>query len=67
MKRREELLAQHTYEIWKGKDDSWNTYLPTVNGGRKQLKKKRKEDIDDVCISEFILRLLQKNAFHFVR
>ena len=33
MKEREQLLAKHTYEIWKGKNNKWYTYLPDKEKG----------------------------------
>ena len=50
MQRRKDLLEKHTYNIWKGKDDYWHTYLPNEDGGRKHIKKKKEEDIKEAVI-----------------
>lgn len=46
MKEREELLKQHPYKIWEGKDGRWYTYLPDEERGRLLRKKKSKKDIE---------------------
>lgn len=40
----------HPYSITLGKDGFWHTYLPLGNSKRKAVKKKSKEDIDNVVI-----------------
>ena len=50
MKKREEILHKHKNEVWRGKDGYWRTYLPTLDGKRKLVKKKKKEDLDEVVI-----------------
>lgn len=44
-----QLLKQHTYEIWQGKDSRWRTYIPdsTMNKGRKLIVKTDKEKLLD--------------------
>lgn len=49
MQKRKEILDKHPYTIWKGKDEYWRTYLPHGNG-RKLVKKKSREDIENVVI-----------------
>ena len=34
MNKREEILEKHPYDIWKGKDGNWHTYLPDKEKGR---------------------------------
>lgn len=47
MQKREEILEKHPYEIWKGKDGYWRTYLPDKEKGRKLVKKKQKKSVED--------------------
>ena len=39
MKKREEILENHPYEIYQGKDGKWYTYI--LEQGNKRVKKKR--------------------------
>ena len=48
MNKRNELLEKHPYKIWEGKNGSWYTYLPTEGEGRKLIKKRSKDSIEDV-------------------
>lgn len=51
MKEREELLSKHPYKIWEGKNkDYWYTYLPTENNGRRQIKRKTEDSIQDAIV-----------------
>ena len=50
MKRREELLAMHTYSIWQGKDGKWFTYLPDEQKGRIQRERNTREEIEDIVV-----------------
>jgi hypothetical protein len=50
MKQREELLAQHKFKIWQGANGEWYTYLPRDDGGRKQVRRNTKEEIEDVVV-----------------
>lgn len=52
MKKREALLKKHPYEIWKGKDGKWYTYLPDTERGRILKKRVNKNDIEK-CIIEY--------------
>lgn len=45
MKEREELLSKYDRKIWQGKNGKWYTYLPSDNGGRKQIKRNSKKKI----------------------
>ncbi|MCM1201401.1 MAG: site-specific integrase [Bacteroides fragilis] len=51
--KREELLKQHTYEMWQGKDGKWYTYLPAKNGGRMLKKRKNRKDLENVLIEYY--------------
>lgn len=52
MKRRNELLNQHPYKIWIGKNGKWYTYLPNDSEEGRILKKRNsKIEIEDVVIA----------------
>lgn len=50
MNKREEYLKKHPYAISVGKDGYCRTYIPTEDGGRKQIKKKNQREVEDVVI-----------------
>lgn len=50
MSKREELLSKHKWAISQGKDGYWRTYLPDENKGRKMIKKKSREQIENEVI-----------------
>lgn len=41
MQKRNDLLEKHPYEIWRGKNDNWYTYLLDEKNGRVLKKEKR--------------------------
>ena len=46
MNKKEKILANHQYKIWKGNDNKWRTYLP--NGeGRKLVKRSTENSIKE--------------------
>ena len=51
MHKRIELLNKHPYDIWKGKNGKWYTYLPDKEKGRVLKKRNTEKDIQDVVIS----------------
>ena len=51
MSEREEILKQHPYTIYQGKDLLWYTYLPDEIKGRKKIKRKTEKDIQNTIIS----------------
>ena len=55
MKKREEILKQHTHKVWEGKDGYWHSYLhdETKSKGRKPIKKKQLKDLEDVIIAYY--------------
>lgn len=61
MKKREEILKKHLYNIWQDKNGFWHTYLPSENGQRKSVKKKNKSDLENVIISYW--KSKQNNSF----
>lgn len=50
MAQREELLKEHPYEIWEGKNGKWYTYLPDEEKGRVLKKRTTQTAIEDVVI-----------------
>ena len=52
MKKYEQLLAQHPYDVWQGKNGNWYTYLPNEKKGRVLKKRATEEKIKD-CIVEY--------------
>ncbi len=51
MKKRENLLNKHPYKIWKGKDSKWYTYIPDEDKGRKLLKRRTKNEVEDEVVA----------------
>ena len=52
MKKREEILKKHTYEIWKGENGYYYTYIK--NGSkRKLIKKINKSGIEDAIVNAY--------------
>ena len=47
MSKKSELLAQHPYKVWEGKNGCWYTYLPDGRGGRTLKKRKSREDLEN--------------------
>lgn len=50
MQKREEYLKKHPYDIWQGKDGNWRTYLPDEIKGRRPVKRKKREDVENAVI-----------------
>lgn len=52
MSKRQELLKQHPYKIWKGDDGYYHTYIPDKESknGRIAKKRKNKKDVEDDVI-----------------
>ena len=50
MNKREEILKEHPYKIWEGKDGKWYTYLPDEKNKRKLIKRKEKAQVEDAVI-----------------
>lgn len=56
--KREEILKQHPYEIWQGKDDGWYTYLPDKTNKRKLKRRAKKSKLEDDIV-EYYLAVLE--------
>lgn len=52
MNKRKEYLEMHESKVWQSTDGKWYTYLPDLknNSGRKLVKRKTKEEIEDVVV-----------------
>ena len=50
MNKRKELLSNHKYKIWQGKDNNWYTYLPDERKGRILKKRTSRKSIEDEVI-----------------
>lgn len=48
MQRKAELLEKHPYEIWKGKNGSWYTYIPDKEKGRVLKKRRTQSEIENI-------------------
>lgn len=51
MNERKKYLEMHPYEIWKGKDGKWRTYLPDKEKGRRLVKKSEEDSIKEAIIT----------------
>lgn len=51
MSRRNELLTEHLYKVWPGKNEKWYTYLPDKENGRKLIKKATREAVEDTIVA----------------
>lgn len=51
-RKREQILNEHMYSIWNGKNGKWYTYLPSKEKKRGKVLKKRnsRKEIEDVVI-----------------
>lgn len=47
---KDKYLKQHPFKISHGKDGYWRTYLPKDDGGRRQVKKISKDDLEKTVI-----------------
>lgn len=50
---RKEILAQHPYKIWQGKDGRWRTYLCDKDGRRVLIAKSTLKKIEDSIIEHY--------------
>lgn len=55
MIKREEYLKRHNYDIYKGRDGKWYTYLPdeTKKFKRRQVKRGSREQIEDAVVEYY--------------
>lgn len=50
MNERKKFIEKHEHEIWQGKNGLWYTYLPGGTKGRRLVKRKTKELIEDEMV-----------------
>lgn len=50
---RKNILKQHPYKIWQGKDGRWRTYIPEETRGRVLIAKKELKDLEDTIIKGY--------------
>lgn len=53
MKKRNEILENHNFNIWKAKNGYWYTYLPDEVKGRKQIKRKNKTELENAIVNYY--------------
>lgn len=54
MNERKKYLEKHKHEIWQGtKDEKWYTYLPDKEKGRRLIKRKSRESINDAIVKYY--------------
>lgn len=65
MQKRQEILSNHPYSIWQGKDGRWKTYLPPQNGEgtRKQISKPDRESVENAIIERIIQEELNPKLY----
>lgn len=67
MKEREKILKEHSYSIWKGKDEKWYTYLPDEEKKRGKALKKRnsQEEIESVIVKFWKEKKRKERVYSF--
>lgn len=50
MTKREKILKQHKYRVWRTSKGKWKTYLPTDDGGRVLRERSTQADLEDIII-----------------
>lgn len=50
MKKKQEILSNHPYTIYQGKDGKWYTYLPDPKKGRVKRKRNTREEIEQTVL-----------------
>ena len=54
--KEKEILKNHPYSIWQGKDNRWRTYLPDASAarGKRLIVKTNREDLEAAIVKAFI-------------
>lgn len=47
--KRKEILSKHPYDVWKGKNGKWYTYID-IDGKRLQRKRNSRAEIEDLIV-----------------
>ena len=52
---RKEILNNHPYKVWQGKDGKWKTFLidDTKKEGRRQVARATKESVEDAIVEDY--------------
>lgn len=52
---RKEILNNHPYKVWQGKDGKWKTFLvdSTKKEGRRQVARATKESVEDAIVEDY--------------
>lgn len=50
---RKNILKQHPYKIWQGKDGRWRTYISDVKSGRVLIAKTELRNLEDAIITGY--------------
>ena len=52
---RKEILNNHPYKVWRGKDGKWKTFLidNTKKEGRRQVARATKESVEDAIVEDY--------------
>lgn len=53
MNKRKKYLDKHEFSIWQGKNGLWYSYLPDDEKGRKLVKRKSQEEIENLVIDYY--------------
>lgn len=53
MKKYEELLSKHPYDIWQGKNEYWYTYLPDAKKGRVLKKRSTEQNLKNLVVEYY--------------
>lgn len=53
MQKRKELLSKHKYDVWKGNNGNWYTYLPDKEKGRVLKKRNSQNGIENLIVSYY--------------
>lgn len=65
MNKRKKYLEMHKYDIWKGSDNKYHTYLPNEEKGRVPRKRNTRNELEDVIV-EFYKSLEHEPTFEKV-
>ena len=63
---RKEILNNHPYKVWQGKDGKWKTFLvdSTKKEGRRQVARATKESVEDAIVEDYKLNHEQRHKVY---
>ena len=53
MTNKQKLLAEHNLSVWQGKNGMWYTHIIDENGKRRLIKKKTREQVEEVICKHY--------------